>query len=220
MSNRRNFHQQCCCFMDRVEKAHLFCLYTSLKTNGASLLNEMVHEASEVSNHYPEAVWLSHAIPSGEASVGNGTSKPSLFSRSQSHISDNHSSAFLVNLQPHHPQMDTTEAARLFRLPDLHPALGDYFSQQQSYTARNGQRRSRSDCFLPFTQIHIWTKFQMQQYSTQDSRILLPSQTLQALPPSDSMPYGRGDTVLINDTDGSGDQTSLPSSDCKSFPIL
>ena len=45
MSNHRNFHQQCCRFMDRVEKACLFRLYTSLKTNGASLLNKMVHEA-------------------------------------------------------------------------------------------------------------------------------------------------------------------------------
>ena len=206
--------------MDHVEKARLFHLYTSLKTNGASFLNEMVHEASEVSNHYPEVVWLPHALPLGEASAGIGASNSSLFSKSRSHISDNRSSAFLVNLKPHHLRMDTTEAARLFCLPDLHPALGDYFSLQQSYAVCNGQRRSRLGCFLPFTQIHVWTKFQMQQYSTQDSRILLPSQTLQALPPSDSMPYGRGNTVLINDTDGSGDQTSSPSSDRKSFFTL
>ena len=145
--------------MDHVEKARLFCLYTSLKTNGASLLNEMVHKASEVSNHYPEAVWLSHALPSGEAPVGIGASKPSLFSKLQSHISDNRSSAFLVNLKPHYLQMDTTEAARLFHLPDLRPALGDYFSLQQSYVVRNGQRWSRPDFFLPFTQIRVWTKF-------------------------------------------------------------
>src|ERR1700683_3652364 len=113
----------------------------------------------QVSNHYPETVWLSHALPSGEAPVGIGASKPSLFSKLQSHISDNRSSAFLVNLKPHYLQMDTTEAARLFHLPDLCPALGDYFSLQQSYVVRNGQRWSRPDFFLPFTQIRVWTKF-------------------------------------------------------------
>ncbi|KAG1877527.1 hypothetical protein F4604DRAFT_1580762, partial [Suillus subluteus] len=40
-------------------------------------------------------------------------------------------------------------------------------------------------------------KFCMQQCSTQDSRIVSPARTVQALPPSSSMPFGRGDTVLI-----------------------
>ncbi|KAG1908771.1 uncharacterized protein F5891DRAFT_937599 [Suillus fuscotomentosus] len=42
----------------------------------------------------------------------------------------------------------------------------------------------------------------MQQCSTQDSRIISPAQTIQALSPSSSMPFGRGDTVLITHESG------------------
>ena len=216
MSNHRNFHQQCCRYMDRVEKSHIFAIYTSLKANNISLLNEMFHEASEVSNHYPEAVWLSHALPHGEGTAGTSKSKSSLFNKSRSHLSDNHSIAFLVNLKPHYPQFGVSDAAKLFNLPDLRPALGDYFTLQLSDLARNGQRRCKSDCNLPFTRIHVWNNFRMQKYSTQDTRIVLPSRTVQALPPSAAMPLGRGDTVLVNTADGSGDTTSSSGGECES----
>ncbi|KIM86842.1 hypothetical protein PILCRDRAFT_86461 [Piloderma croceum F 1598] len=208
MSNHRNFHQQCCCYMDHVEKSHIFALYTSLKANNISLLHEMFHEASEVSNHYPKAVWLLHTLPHGEDAAGSSKAKSSLFNKSRSHLSDNHSITFLVNLAPHYPQFGVNDAATLFNLQDLCPALGDYFTLQLSYLARNGQRRCKSDCDLPFTRIHIWNNFQMQKYSTQDTCIVLPFRTVQALPPSTAMPFGRGDTVLINTTDGSGNTTS------------
>jgi len=42
----------------------------------------------------------------------------------------------------------------------------------------------------------------MQKYSTQNTHIVLPSRTVQALPPSAAMPFGRGDTVLVNTADG------------------
>jgi hypothetical protein len=55
-SSHHNFHKQCCCYMDHIEKMRLFGLYVSLKYNNASLLNEKFNEASEVANHYPEAM--------------------------------------------------------------------------------------------------------------------------------------------------------------------
>jgi hypothetical protein len=209
MSNRRNYHEQCCRYMDRVEKVRLFNLYTSLKINGASLLNEMVLESQEIADHYPEATWLSHILPPGEARTGLGVSKPSLFNKSRSHLSDDHSAAFLVTIQPHRPCLVISQAADIFRLLDLRGALGDYFSLRQTYATRNGHRRSKPDCPLPFSHIHVWHSFRFQQYSTQDNRIVRPSQTVQALPPSDSMPYGRCNTVLVNDTDGTGEVISL-----------
>jgi hypothetical protein len=62
-SNKRNFHEQCVCFMDRVEKMHFFGLYSTLKSHGLSLLNEMVMEASDMEDHYPEQAWLSRVLP-------------------------------------------------------------------------------------------------------------------------------------------------------------
>jgi hypothetical protein len=80
--------------MDRIEKTRIFNLYTSLKAGNASLLNEMINEASEVAQHYPEALWLSH----DEISVGHNTPRSSvlLFSKTHSHLSDDNVTAFLV----------------------------------------------------------------------------------------------------------------------------
>src|ERR1700722_17776151 len=96
---------------------------------------------------------------------------------------------------------------------DFRGALGDYFSLKQTHTERRGQRRSAANCFLPFTSIHVWKSFRMQQHSAQDDRSVLPARTIQALPPNTTMPYGRCNTVLINDRDGSGELTSSSGGD-------
>jgi hypothetical protein len=52
----------------------------------------------------------------------------------------------------------------------------------------------------------------MQQRSTQDTRVVSPAQTIQALPPSSLMLFGRGNTVLI--AHESGELLSLAASEC------
>jgi hypothetical protein len=193
--------------MDRVEKVHLFGLYISLKSSNASLLNEMFNEASKMANHYPEAMRLSCVLPPGDISIPGGASKQSLFNKVRSHISDNHSTAFLVNVTPHHT-LTVDDAALLFKLSDFCGALGDYFVLQQTYITHHGQRKSMPACQLPFSHISVWNGFRMQQHSTQDPRIVRPSQTIQALPPSASMPDGRCNTVLVSVADGSGERMS------------
>jgi hypothetical protein len=219
-SSRQNFHEQCCRFMDRMEKLRLFNLYVSLKSNNASLVNEMFNEASEVADHYPEATWLSHMLPLGDVAILGGASKTSLFSKLWNHLSNDRSIAFLVNAVPHHRHITVNEAIAVFKLPDFHGALGDLFVLRQSYAARRGQRRSTSECQLPFSYVHVWNNFRIQQRLSQDSRILLPSRTIQALPPSANMPHGRCNTVLVSDTDGSGEHTSLSGTDGESSTHL
>ena len=191
-----------------MEKFRLFGLYVFLKSNNASLLNEMFNEASEVADHYPEATWLSQALPPGAISITGAASKPSLFSKLRSHLSDDQTTAFLVNATPHYAHISVNEAAQVFNLLDFRAALGDFFHLRQSFSVRNGKRKSSSECQLPFSNIRVWNNFRIQQHSTQDPRILLPSRTIQALPPSDKMPFGRCNTVLVNDVDGSGEKTT------------
>lgn len=199
LSNRRNFHAQCVRYMDRIEKTRLFSLYTRLAGNGMSLLNEMVVEARMMASNYPEATWLSHVLPDEQA-LGNGVKRiPDYFSKERSHISADHAVAILLNTRPH-ATMSIDAAAAHFHLTDLQPALGDYFNNL-TYSQRNGSRRSGADCTLPFTQIQIWYNFRLQRRSSQDPRICLPPQTIQALPPTPSMPFGRANTVIINDID-------------------
>src|SRR5882762_297093 len=170
--------------MDCMEKLRLFNLYVSLKSNNASLVNEMFNEASEVADHYPEVTWLSCVLPPGDVSIPGSTSKTSLFSKLWNHLSDDRSTAFLVNAVPHHRHITVNEAIAVFKLPDFHGALGDLFVLRQSYAARRGQRRITSKCQLPFSYVHVWNNFRIQQNSSQDYHILLPSRTIQALPPS------------------------------------
>lgn len=211
-SNRRNFHEQCCRYMDRIEKLRLFGLYTSLKSHAASLVNEMFDEATEINQHYPEAMWLSQILPADEFVHYSNVAKPSLFSKVRSHRSDDNRTAFLMTLTPHFRRVPVDQIAIQFGVPDFRAALGDYFTLQQTHVQRRGQRRSAANCQLPFSLVHVWNCFRMQQHSIQDERITLPPRTVQSLPPTASMPYGRSNVVLINDAEG-GDLTSSSRND-------
>jgi hypothetical protein len=56
--------------MNHVEKMQLFSLYVSLKYFGASLIDEMIDEAADMANHYPETTWLSQVLPPGNVAIG------------------------------------------------------------------------------------------------------------------------------------------------------
>jgi hypothetical protein len=63
MSNRKDFHSQCCHFLDQQDKLQFFQLYTVLKSQWASLIYEMSREANTMALHYPEATWISTIMP-------------------------------------------------------------------------------------------------------------------------------------------------------------
>ena len=160
--------------MDRDEKLKNFGLFTSLLSHGASLINEMILEAQEMSSHYSEAIWLSHALPEGDRAIPSHLIKSSLFNKSRSHVSK-FNIVFLLNKNPHHPYLLVAGATECFKVPDFHPALGDYFGDSKAtYANRNGHRKSTTSTPLPFSHINIWHLFRMQQFSTQDARVLLP----------------------------------------------
>ncbi|KAF7984714.1 hypothetical protein HWV62_13026 [Athelia sp. TMB] len=197
-SNRRNFVEQCARYLDRLEKVSKFDLYTRLRSSGASLLNLMVEEASEVADHYPEATWLSHVLPKDEYQVRGAASCLSLSSKTRSRLSDDLSMAFLLTLKPHYPSLYIADASAQFKIPDLRGALGDYFDNTTVHP-QSRQRLHLETCSLDFSYLHVWKNLRIQQRSSQDEHILLPVRTLQALPPSSAMPFGRCNTVLIND---------------------
>jgi hypothetical protein len=212
MSNKRNFHEQCVRFMDRVEKMHLFGLYSTLKSHGLSLLNEMVMEASDMSDHYPEQAWLSRVLPD-ERQVCTSRTRTTFFDKNRSHISKDQSTAILLNVRPFRSAL-IEDIAMEFGLPDLRAALGDFYTTAQSYGQRLGRRHSSPDCTLPFERLNVWTNFRLQQRSLQDPRIISPHQTVQAMPPTNNLPNGRCNAVMVYDNDGyrlnSGDSSMCP----------
>lgn len=195
LSNQCDFHSQCCQFLDCEEKMHLFTLFTTIKTGGSALLNEMHQEANQMATHYPESQWISQVLPDEHQFPICTRQLPSLFKRAHSHISANETTAFLLT-RTHFPQVSIEDASDWFMLPDLCPALGDWFL---GFSYANHHRcQSTSDCTLPFTHIRIWNNIWLQQCSAQDQQVLVPVQTVQALQPSTEMPFGRYHMVLVN----------------------
>lgn len=86
----------------------------------------------------------------------------------------------------------------MYQLKDLRGALGDFFSGRNDID-RRGVRVCKDDCLLPFSKVDVWHQFRSQLKATYDSDIILPPQTVQALPPSEELPYGRCNPVLIVD---------------------
>ena len=195
--NRRDFHSQCCRFLNRQEKQHFFQSFLTLKSAGASLANlvMMIQEANLMAAHYPEASWFSH-ISSTERLFSHIRPLRSIFDNPHSRVSPSNSTALLLMLRPHHSNCSIEQAAALFHLDDFHPVLGDYVSGR-SYNNRNGRHIPLPRCDIPFELADIWEKFQIQQRSVHDSQVVTPAQTIQAAPPSPTLPFGRANTVLI-----------------------
>ncbi|KAF8232713.1 hypothetical protein L208DRAFT_1085689, partial [Tricholoma matsutake] len=97
--------------------------------------------------------------------------------------------AILLNARPHISNASIKDIATQFNLPDLRPALRDYFSGQ-SYEAH-------ANSPLPFSHLNVWFNLRIQHRSTQDHCVILPPQAVQALPPSSELPFGRCNPILI-----------------------
>ena len=212
LSNRCDFHSQCCRFLDRQEKQRLVHLFTTLKTAGASLINEMAYEADLMQLHYPELTWMSTVSPNpDERLMGQVAPSKSVFNNPRSRISSDRTTALLLTIQPRFPGLSIDDACHTLSIAGFREALGDFFSGH-SYTARNGRRLATPNCTLPFSHIHAWDKFHIQQRSVQNPLSLRPAQTVQALPPSPALPFGRANTILISHE--SGDLISAESNQC------
>jgi hypothetical protein len=109
---------------------------------------------------------------------------------------------------PHLSAITVGEAAHLFHIPDLHSALGDFYSGK-SYFDRRGQRISCNSTPLPFQKLNVWYNFKIQQKSAQDPTMICPSSTVQAVPPGAELPYGRCNAVLVTNNSNMNEMGSI-----------
>jgi hypothetical protein len=171
----------------------------------------MKKESALVASHFPEAAWIAHVSPDDKEIEALQIMR-NLFMHKCSIISDGSKVALYVNCAPHLSAITVDETAHRFRLNDLHSALGDFFSGQ-SYSERCGQCLSLATCPLPFERLDVWFNFKIQCKSAQDATIICPLSTVQALPPNDQLPYGRCNTVLVDEkgtsTDGMEGELSI-----------
>ncbi|KAG1902222.1 uncharacterized protein F5891DRAFT_1186802 [Suillus fuscotomentosus] len=113
------------------------------------------------------------------------------------------------------------EAAVKFGLPDLRPAIADFFHRHgihgQHYVHPVGVgRRAGPDVQLPFDNLQVWFKLRLQDTDFHDSSTIQPAQMLNCTPPCDAWPWGRFDTVLINTCAG----FSWPASGFQGYSVV
>jgi hypothetical protein len=96
--------------------------------------------------------------------------------------------------------MSVEDVMEKFNLPDLRGALADFLTQVNStnYFQIGGRRTGNLNSLLPFDNLQVWTKLQVQNHSYFRPHRILPPQTINASPPSGSWTYGHSDIVLIN----------------------
>lgn len=119
--------------------------------------------------------------------------------------------AFHLTLRP--SKLTVHEVVELYQLPDLVPALLDFFSLEKLCQGRanlwknprcagnpiGGDRINSRRGTLYFDEIRVWSNVRIQRKSAQLDHLVLPSQQLQAWHPSrdQKWPFGRYDTCVI-----------------------
>jgi hypothetical protein len=104
----------------------------------------------------------------------------------------------LTNKPSNHMTVD--EAAVLFGLPDLCPAIYEFLQcvQNSSDLPVVGATTRDLRCPLPFDRVQIWYKVRVQQHLYHKEQEVDAPQTLRALPHSGDHPYGLCDTVVAS----------------------
>jgi hypothetical protein len=97
-------------------------------------------------------------------------------------------------------KLSVDEAMETFALPDLRGALVDFITRLENNTALaiGGRRTANPVAPLPFDDIQIWSRLQIQNKSYHAPHDVLPPQTVNASPPSNPWMFGHSDAVLIN----------------------
>ncbi|KAH8995619.1 hypothetical protein EDB92DRAFT_1968768 [Lactarius akahatsu] len=124
--------------------------------------------------------------------------------------------ALHLNQDPAMKAMSVKDAMAMFNLPDLWGALADFLVRADAGDPIRigGHRVADSDSPLPFRNLQVWTRVQLQHHSYYAPNRILPPQTINASLPSGLWPCGHSDVVLFN-TDHN--KAFLPSSSANLF---
>ncbi|KIK11315.1 hypothetical protein PISMIDRAFT_122910 [Pisolithus microcarpus 441] len=183
---RNGFTEQIILLLDREESIRLFNLYSLLLERDVSFTN--IPSGSD-DPHYvdPTLDWVQHVAPE-EVNHFHG---PRTFRNHflKGIISKDTTSAFHVTVMPEFAEKSPKYVATAYNLPDFPTLLQNYI---------DGVPGDHS--YIHWRLLKGWTKFRLQLRSYLDPSDIIPSQQVQALPPSAEHPFGKCDTVLVHYT--------------------
>ncbi|KAH8987547.1 hypothetical protein EDB86DRAFT_3065710 [Lactarius hatsudake] len=209
-TNHRNFEEQCTRslintrILDRLERVHLFDLICSFLVNG-----NLKHEnpaAAEAVLAVEQDPDTAHSLTATAHEMIVTSRRPTANYFLNGFVSSDSLTAFHLNKTPDVTSISISDTANLYALQDFWPALGD-FTRGLSHQQCRGRRISRGHPDVGFDHIRVWFRFKIQLRSTHDRHVVVPAQTVQALPLSKKHPQGLCDAVLIHTHGDAGDES-------------
>ncbi|KAG1769595.1 hypothetical protein EDD22DRAFT_977460 [Suillus occidentalis] len=201
-SRQKDFVKQIARILDREEAIRLFELYTLLSSSstaasrqsGNPLINAIVTEDDEVAatDTDPALSWISRINPEAQKRLHGPRPVRNHFLKGI--VSDDARVAFNVTLNPSRKRLAAFDLQTLYHIPDFLAVFYDFIAM-----------RGHADLNAQLNQLlfNVWYKFRIQLHSAFNERSIMPSQVVQADPPSEAFPSGHCDAVLIGQSDGS-----------------
>lgn len=177
----KDFTVQIVRILDRLNVMQRFDVYTLLHTNDIPITNiacdvEDEEETREAAGEMPATKWQIQGPHPFRNYFVTGL------------LSNNAQTALHVSLTPDETNATLTNIAALYHLPD-------FIVQYQKFWSSLSVNPHLIHAFSRFA---LWYKFRVQLHSTFRPSMLLPSQIVQAKPPSTEFPLGCADAVLIS----------------------
>ncbi|KAF8126369.1 hypothetical protein EV363DRAFT_1453089 [Boletus edulis] len=175
------FSQQIIRLLDREERMRQFHLFTLLSQCGASLKNFVDQEFDEMADLDPTLAWILRVSPEDHVSFSQGRRIRNHFLKGI--VSDDARVAAHVTVNPHQRNKTLVWVSSTYQLPNLATAVLSFVSQLGFSSYRDT--------------VNVWNAFRLQLVSAFDGTKVMPSQQVQALPPSPGFALGKCDTVLL-----------------------
>lgn len=223
--NNQNYEDQICRFLDRREKCRRFDLATAIHEAGISFVESMPdNDHTDCESDDDNTCRLTSTTSLLEqidpvSSLGSSTritanyfTVASKLCRSEdpkaplplrTFVDHTKNTAFHLNRHASFKMMSVDEAAALYQIADLRPALADFLERVKSGVTTHtvaGRRKALQNAALPFDTLQIWCNFRIQSKSYYPPHNLLQPQTVNASPPSDqtAWTFGRYDPIILN----------------------
>jgi hypothetical protein len=188
-SKQKDFGEQIVHILDREERMRQFDLYLLLHQHNQALINAVVDEDEEVYATDPTMAWVSRVAPDEQHHFS--APRPIRNHFTKGILSDSANAALTVTRAPDSSNLSWPDVMRIYGLPDLHHKVTEYIQRHTDDV---------EGCFRMFSTVKIWSKFRIQLHSTFRPSIIMPSQAVQAEPPSNTFPSGNCDAIFL-DTD-------------------
>ncbi|KAH7904286.1 hypothetical protein BJ138DRAFT_1239251, partial [Hygrophoropsis aurantiaca] len=189
-SRQRDFTEQCVILLNRQESMRLFDLFALLLSEGVALTNAIAAEDEEVECTDPTLAWIARAIPEQQQRFTGPRPVRNHFLKGI--LSDDAKAAFHVTVAPDEKGVSIATIESIYNIPDIGRELNQYILRCAEGTHDDSLWSHEHGRF------NTWHKFRLQLHSSFRAHVIMPSQVIQAVPPSDSRAGGICDAVIVD----------------------